>query len=171
MRKILLATATLLAISAPAHAVEDLICDAPHVYFGDNPKTFVTDSDVWHNVEQHKWMVRHYVADGPTVNREEQYNMIDFSDERRSVWTGELKTNSNMFMAGEIKRNPAGKLVYVEKLFDMSYQRRPKLEMKMEAICEHRIGGGDIQPEDLVEAPKLDIKPYIPPPEKPWWRR
>lgn len=150
MKKLLLiGVGALFLATGTAHAVEDITCSAPKVILGDDQKVYVIRVDVLHDIKQNKWKVHHIVTDGPDVWREQQYDIMDGSDDRKSVWTGNLKANENIFMAGKITRNPkTGKLVYSEKQYDLSdsWTRRkgaqwPKQpRMHMVADCEHKPG-------------------------------
>jgi hypothetical protein len=73
----------------------DLICGAPRVLLGDDPRDNnpVVSVEVTYNPDAHAWHVFHRMANGQVISRSEQYAITDWSDNRRSQWTGSLNRN------------------------------------------------------------------------------
>jgi predicted aspartyl protease len=63
------------------------------------------------------WHVNHKLADGTIIYREQQYDMIDISDNDTWQWQGANRRNPWMWMRGETK-TVNGRPGYVESLYD-----------------------------------------------------
>jgi hypothetical protein len=119
-----------------ARAIE-LDCAAPVVTVGAtnnpgaDPVTSVSVSD-----NARAWRVVYTLASGATINRADQYTMINSTE--KGQWSGTLNKRPKLFMKGTIFNGDApGAFVYREMLFDMSKGGGPQqqLVMSMAAQC------------------------------------
>jgi predicted aspartyl protease len=104
MKKALLATVALVALSTAANAV-DLTCGAPQIYIGHQSKD-AKDTVMSVNVQydQSGWQVHHRMGNGLVAQREYQYMIQDTSNQNLKQWRGYNQKNPQMYMVGEIQR-------------------------------------------------------------------
>jgi len=112
----------------------NLICDAPHVFIGDEPDSNpVVSVEVSYRPDDHAWRIFHHRANGQVISRGEQYAITDWSDANKTQWTGSLYRNRFLYMIGEVKKNANGEPIYNEWLYDRG--KGNKLVMQMAARC------------------------------------
>jgi len=60
----------------------NLICGAPHVLLGDDPRDNnpVVSVEVGHSPDDQAWRIFHRMANGQVISRSEQYAITDWSD-------------------------------------------------------------------------------------------
>jgi hypothetical protein len=94
-------TADPLGIDTP-----DVVCDAPVVEFNTDrrPDTNpVVRVEITYSLNDHAWRIFHFLANGGTVSRSEQYAIVDMSGRTLTQWRGTQRANPNGTMVGEIK--------------------------------------------------------------------
>jgi hypothetical protein len=135
MKRSLAATATLLVSTVAAPAYE-LICSAPVVALGEDPRDNnpVVSVEIKFLPEEHSWRVFHYLQNGLVVSRSEQYAMTDASNDSKAQWQGSLNRARNLYMIGEVKRVEGG-LVYMEWIYDRNKGNR--MVMQSTAACKN----------------------------------
>ena len=145
MKKLLLATAALLALTASSHALE-ISCEAPRVLLGD--ETFdrnpVVSVDITYVPEDHSWRVFHTLRNGLVVSRSEQYAIMDASNRSKIQWQGSLNRNRALYMVGEVRETTTGSIDYLEWIYDRSKNYR--LTMHAVTHCEGTTASGITQP-------------------------
>jgi predicted aspartyl protease len=120
------AMAALMGVGAPqAHAA--YICRNPTVTLGNrtNPVVSTTVN------RDGTWSVIHTLADGRTIDRSIQYNMVDTSGPSFS-WSGWSVRNHDQWMNGELVLQAGGQGVYSETLHNA---QQGAILMHSEATC------------------------------------
>jgi len=134
MRKVLLATAAVLAFSAAAHA-EEYMCGMPRVFVGEtapdpNP---IVNVKVTRDPNTRVWNILHFRQDGVVVSRAQQYSITDWSNDFQTRWAGSLVQNRKLYMVGEIHHDNNGRVGYEERLYDR--EKNMALNMRSGAEC------------------------------------
>jgi hypothetical protein len=93
----------------------DLRCTPPPM-FGGNAKDAVVESYV--SVQGSRWMVKHVLASGLSVDRGMQYGLHEASTPNLIAWEGNLIQKPQLKMRGEIV-NINGVFSYREQLYDV----------------------------------------------------
>ena len=164
MKKLLLATAAVLALCASAQAASiELQCGPPKMLYGadDGDTNPVVATAVSHSWDDHSWRVFHQLRSGAIVSRQAQYGMTDTStDNRRTQWQGRLLRQPWLFMVGEIKMNKqTEELFYHEWMYDA--KRGNALVMQSMTTCTRR---QQPAPQLPVPTTKLELPPTQQPP-------
>jgi clan AA aspartic protease (TIGR02281 family) len=106
-----------IAVTTAANAIE-LMCSKPTIYVGQQSKNAndtVVQVDVRHTSAG--WQVHHRLGGGLIAEREHQYTIQDLSNQSQNAWKGSSNRYPGFWMIGEIQRNKANQLIYVEWLY------------------------------------------------------
>jgi hypothetical protein len=125
-----LLAALLAGVGTPAFAEMD--CGAPIQKVGRDTGRNPVISVYVAREPNGTWHVNHRLADGTTIYRQDQYDMIDISQPGTFVWQGSNRRNPWIWMRGESK-TVNGQNGYVESLYDA--RQGNKLVMYSEVQC------------------------------------
>jgi|SRR6516162_1017341 clan AA aspartic protease (TIGR02281 family) len=106
-----------IAVTTAANAIE-LTCSKPTIYVGQQSKNAndtVVQVDVRHTSAG--WQVHHRLGGGLIAEREHQYTIQDLSNQIQKAWKGSSNKYPGFWMIGEIQRNKANQLIYLERLY------------------------------------------------------
>jgi uncharacterized protein YraI len=118
----------------------DMVCGAPTVYVGDDPRDTdpVVGVEVNYDASTRNWQVFHHHSSGLVASRSQQYAIEDFSDNNRTRWGGSLNRNRSLYMMAQAGANyTTGEGYYEEWLYNRSQGNR--LDMHMRATCRVEI--------------------------------
>jgi hypothetical protein len=169
MKRSIFAAAAVLLISTAAAQALELNCSAPRVALGDEPDNNpVVAVEIKYKVEDHAWRIFHHLRNGLVVARNEQYAIQDWTNNRKTQWSGSLNRNRNLVMVGEVRQSvDYSTFQYLEWIYDRS--KNGALVMQMTAQCTMAL--------PTPTQPYAERQPYYPPtqgysqPTQPGWLR
>ena len=173
MKRSIFAAAAVLFISTAAAQALELNCSAPRVALGDEPDNNpVVAVEIKYKAEDHAWRIFHHLRNGLVVARNEQYAIQDWTNNRKTQWSGSLNRNRNVVMVGEIRQSADNSTFqYMEWIYDRS--KNGALVMQMTAQCTMALPTSTTQPfaeRQPYNPLTLPTQPYSQPTQPGWLR-